>query len=347
MNLVLYRNVRARDLLDAFFVSAVACVLLVRFYLYLTGYPQIGGGSLHIAHMLYGGIFMLVAIVMSLAFLGNHARQISAVVGGIGFGLFIDELGKFITKDNDYFFRPTIGIIYAIFVALYLTFNFLTRHQRLTSREYQLNALNELEEAIAQDLDRQERAHIHALLAQSNRNSVITKQLQVLVDNLSLSARTKPSKLAHLLNIIDNKYRSFWKKRNSHLAIRLIFIAEIVVLTTGIVLTIYSNIDDLESFLNDGTLSYGREFILAQVATSVIAAGFLLYGLTQLASSRYEAFEQFRRATLINIYLTQFFIFIRVQFDALPGLIVNIILLLLITFVLRQEKRLGKTDAIN
>ena len=57
------RNMEATRLLERFFVSAVVTVLLIRAWLGLTGYPQIGGGGLHIAHMLFGGIGMLIALV--------------------------------------------------------------------------------------------------------------------------------------------------------------------------------------------------------------------------------------------------------------------------------------------
>lgn len=86
----------AGDLLEQFFVAAVVAVLGIRIYLQATGFPQVGGGELHIAHLLWGGLLMLVAVVLSLTFLGRHIQSWAAILGGLGFGTFIDELGKFI-----------------------------------------------------------------------------------------------------------------------------------------------------------------------------------------------------------------------------------------------------------
>lgn len=338
---IFYRNARARDLLDAFLVSAVSSVLLVRFYLHVTGYPQLGGGSLHIAHMLYGGLLMMIAVVITLSFLGAKARQVSAVVGGVGFGIFIDELGKFVTKDNNYFFQPAIGLIYATFVILYLVFNFLTRTQKLSEREYQINALAELEEAIASDMDKAEKARIYALLDASGSSSRVTKHLRNFIDTIETVAADKPSRLNRLVKKIDKIYKNFWQKKGSHAFIGALFIAEVVILAAGVAYTVYANIDDIRALFS-GPATYGEELLVGQVISSVVAGGFVLYGLYMLRSSRLGAFEQFRRATLINIYLTQFFVFVRLQFEALPGLVLNLLLLLLITFVLRQEARLGK-----
>ncbi len=95
------RDVDAGDYLEAFFVAAVGTVLGIRAFLELAGYPQLGGGGLHVAHLLWGGLLMLVALVLLLGFVGKRAEWAAAVVGGAGFGAFVDELGKFITADND------------------------------------------------------------------------------------------------------------------------------------------------------------------------------------------------------------------------------------------------------
>jgi hypothetical protein len=334
-----YRNVDARDLLDAFFISAVSSLLLVRFYLHITGYPQIGSGGLHIAHMLWGGALMTAAIVVNITFLGNRSRWFSAVAGGVGFGVFIDELGKFITEDNNYFFEPAIGIIYAVFVSLYLLFNFITRHARFTSSEYHMNVLTKLEEAIAYDLSRAEKADIQAMLKASNQKSEVTKALREFVSRLTVTAKSQPGFMEKLSKRLEKNYERLWLLQQTHTNYKILFVVVALIITAGIGLTVVTNINDVMQFF-DGTPTYGQEVLLGQVVSATIAGIFVLAGVWQLASSRLDALEQFRRASLITIYLTQFFAFIRLEFQALPGLIASIIILTIITFVIHQEKRL-------
>ena len=83
-----------------------------RWFLDLTGYPKVGGGGLHIAHVLWGGLLLVVAATLPLVFVGCRMLVVSAIAGGVGVGLFIDEIGKFLTETNDYFFAPAAPMIY-------------------------------------------------------------------------------------------------------------------------------------------------------------------------------------------------------------------------------------------
>lgn len=336
---IFHRNVRARDQLEIFLLSAISSLLLVRFYLHITGYPQIGSGGLHIAHMLWGGALMLVALAIALSFLGARAARLTAVIGGIGFGVFIDELGKFITRDNNYFYQPTIGLIYIIFIALYLTFNFLTRKRPLSSREYQLNALAQLEEAIVHDLDHTEKARVAHLLAQADQSDPITKQLQKILTSTRTVNVKQPGRLNKLVHYLDNRYESFWKQRNSRALVRTFFVAEALAFVVGVAVINYRNVDSVFDLFR-GSITFSQELALGQLISSLIAAGFALYGVYLLRKSRVRAYEQFRRATLVNIFVTQIFMFSRIEFGALPGFLFNLLLLGVIGYAIRQEQRL-------
>jgi hypothetical protein len=341
---VFYRTVRARDHLELFLLSAISSLLLLRLYLQLTGYPQVGG-SLHIAHMLWGGALMLAALVITLSFIGARSQRIVAICGGIGFGIFIDEIGKFITKDNNYFYRPAIGIIYAIFVILYLLFNFLSRKQPLTSREYQLNALNQLEEAVVRDMDSLEKAQVTTLLANADQNDPITKQLQTFLGHIKANGKqTQPTVLRRMLDRLNAQYEHFWQLKNSTLLVRLFFIAEALFFVISISWIAISSLNDVIGLL-DKSLPFSRGIIFGEMASALTAGFFALWGAVLLPRSRERAYEQFRRSALINIFLTQFFMFLRIEFGALPSFFLNLLLLGAVGYAIRQERRLSMATA--
>lgn len=342
----LYRNVRARGSLELFLLSGITSLLAVRFYLHVTGYPQIGGDTLHIAHMLWGGLLMLASITVALAFLGAWSQRIAALVGGAGFGVFIDEIGKFITHDNDYFFRPAIGIIYAIFVIIYMLFSYLTREQKLSSREYQLNALVQLEEAVESDFDPAEKARVMELLDRAQENSLVTDRIRELVKTLETVDARPPGWAERTRMRFDDMYRRFWQRRETSMLVRYAFILQAAILLVGVLAVALANIEDLLFiFDSNGGLTYPWFLLVGQMASAAVAAGFALYGAVLLRRSRLSAFEQFRRATLINLLLTQFFVFFREQFAAMPGFVFNLTVLLAVTYVIHQEQRLKDMDS--
>jgi hypothetical protein len=335
-----YRNVRARNQLELFLLAAASSLLLVRLYLHLTGYPQIGSGGLHIAHMLWGGTLMLASIVMTICFLGARVQRIAAITGGIGFGVFIDELGKFITRDNNYFYEPTIGIIYAIFITMYLGFNFLSRKRPLSSREAQFNALSQLEEAIVHDMDPIEKARVARLLEQADPKDPITKQLQKLMSTTPTVAPHGPSYMRRLRTLFDNIYIRFWHRHSSRQIVKVFFLLETFIFVASITTLIIRNLGSVLDLFTKH-LPFATELAIGQLLASVVAAGYAIYGTVLLRKSRIRAYEQFRRATMVNIFLTQFFMFARIEFGALPGFFFNLFVLGFLGFATRQEQRIA------
>ena len=108
-------------------VGFAITVIVTRAFLELSGYPQIGNSVLHIAHALWGGLLLIFAAYLPLAYQNRWALQVSAVLSGIGIGLFIDEIGKFITQANDYFFLPALPLIYSFFLVNVLVYSYFRR----------------------------------------------------------------------------------------------------------------------------------------------------------------------------------------------------------------------------
>jgi len=108
-----------------FMISGIVSVLVTRLFLHLTNNFQLSFGSMHIAHVLWGGLLMFLALILIFLFPPSLILKHCAVIGGLGWGVFIDEIGKYITRDNNYWYQPAIIYIYISFVLLYLLYRFL------------------------------------------------------------------------------------------------------------------------------------------------------------------------------------------------------------------------------
>ncbi len=99
-------------------ISFGVTVVVTRLFLVLAGYPQIAGGGYHIAHALWGGVLLAIGAVLPLLWANDWAFTVAALCAGTGVGLFIDEVGKFITSKNDYFTPVAAPIIYVVFLGI-------------------------------------------------------------------------------------------------------------------------------------------------------------------------------------------------------------------------------------
>lgn len=187
-------------------VSFAATVLATRAYLELTGYPRIGGGELHIAHALFGGLFLFIAALLPIILAGRNVYRATAVLAGVGIGLFIDEVGKFITTQNDYFYPAAAPLIYATFLLAVLIYLRVRRRIEPDPRSQLLTSLQLVEEAVDHDLQAHERDDLRERLRAAAAGAPLEEQrrlaaaLLVFVQSRDLEiAPEAPSRLQPLL----------------------------------------------------------------------------------------------------------------------------------------------------
>ena len=328
----LIRDFHSGAQLDLCLVSAVASVLLIRFYLEATGYPQIGGGTLHIAHMLWGGLLMMVAVILLLAYLGRAVKLWGALLGGVGFGTFIDEIGKFVTRDNDYFYRPTFALMYVVFVAAYLAMRAIRRRATCTPEEYVVNALHELEEAAMHDLQRDEQARAMRYLAAVRPPTPLSEGLASLIASAPNAPARTPGRIARAGEWLLREYQrlaarpAFWR------GLVLFFVAQLVVKLLHVVLLL-SGSDAGASLTGRLTVFGGGAGAYAiaewlQLGSSLRSAAFVAFGILALRTSREAALRHLERSVLVSVFVTQVFMFYHAQLAAVAVLAFNLLVLL-------------------
>ncbi len=327
------RNIEADSYRENFLVSAIVSVFLIRIFLEVTNYPQLGAGAFHIAHIVWGGFFMMAALLISLSFLSQKAVLIASVLGGIGFGAFIDELGKFITSDNNYFFQPTIALIYIIFVLLFLISRFIPKYRETTQREYLVNALEMIKESAINDFDREEEKRAAEYLKKCDPDNPTVIALKKVLTQLEIEANTKPG--------IFTRVRQEFRRRYHAIAQSGFIINAVIV---------FLALQMLFTFVQSALLYTQRPVLLfsewGQLYSSILAGVFVLIGLFALRFSRVEAYRFFRIALLVTILMTEFFALIHVRWYDILWLGVNVFILLVINYAMARDRKKNKSPKI-
>lgn len=310
------RNAEAPPLFESFFVAAVASFLGIRFFLAVTGYPQLGGSGLHIAHMLWGGLLMLLAILLLVAFLDRDVQHGAVVIAGLGFGTFIDEIGKFVTSDNDYFFRPAVALIYVLFVIAFLVSRVLIGRRRPNTDEALANALHQLSATAGERIEADERARVKRLLALAVDDEAHARLLADYLASLP-SDRSRPGPIVLAKRFVSRAYTRLMANEWADHALTFGMIAY-TVLAVASVLGLAAASGDLTG----SALGFDA---LAQVGSTIAGAALIAIGVVRLPASRTDAYRWFIRGLLVWILLTQVFVFYSSELAGLAGLAVDLL----------------------
>ena len=338
------RSFEAGDRLETFLVSAIAAVLGIRFYLSVTGFPALGHHGIHLAHVLWGGFFMLVAIGILLVFLDRRAVHMASVIGGIGFGTSLDELGKFVTRDNNYFFEPAVAMIYATFVLLFLAMRAIQSRRVFSAEECRANALAELEEA-PHGLERERRARVLDFLDRSDPEDPLVVLLREHVAAAAPAPLPREGALASLRRCTRAQYRRISQWSGFPRLVTCFFAGLVAVRLVLLASAVFGG-PRAQAALLDGRLgewlaarTAGLRFVdWAEIGSALIAAGMILIGIGCLTRSRLRAYLWFKRAVVLSIVLTQIFTFYREQLSALVDLGINLGILLFLQYAIAREQ---------
>lgn len=377
-NRTFIRSVYAETLLEDFFVAAIASVLGIRLLLHFFGYPSLIAGGLHVAHVLYGGIGMLLAMVFLLAFLDHGTKELAAVIGGMGFGAFIDELGKFVTQDNDYFFKPTVALIYVTFVLLFLLIRAMVRRRLFSNEESLANAFEIAKEASITGLDEEQQRLALRLLEEAEEKGPAADNIRAFLLGIAPLRPGGSPLITRLRRAVDRFYEyvatKWWftgavigffalvSVTSLYSAVALVEWSWALILwvATGTSLLaalfwprrfhgqprnvlVSVGVVIVSILISLAILSNLKQEPLtpvdwAQFVFPAISSVFVVAGLLLIPRSRLQAYWMFRRAILASIFLTQALAFYQYQFLALLGLLANIAILVALRYMIDHEQ---------
>jgi hypothetical protein len=290
---------------------------------------------------------MLLALGLTLTLLTRASRWVAAVLGGVGFGLFIDEVGKFVTSDNNYFFKPAATIIYCFFVAFFLIIRRIERTREFTHREYLLNTIEMVKEVpmLRMSEDRRERAL--RMLARTDPSDPLVPWLQRMLDDPRVGVTPHVGPATRAVRAVQRRLEALVSLPGFRSGIIAVFAAHAVLSAVGVsgLLAItdpHLAAHRIPRSSGIGSVPYtdaDRHFVQVALAVSTAVAIVLtLIGIERLLRGRIAGgYLMLEYGLLVSIFLTEVFAFVQSQFAAAAGLVVNLVLLVIVRTALAKE----------
>lgn len=324
---------------------AIFSLLLVRIYLAVTDYPQIGRGTWHISHVLFGGIIMTAGMMINLMIQGRNVKKISTAVFGFGFGWFIDEIGKFLTKDYNYFFRPAIIVIYILFVSMFLLYRYLSK-KKSENQIIFYSVLEDMEEVINDDLEKTEKRKMIDKL----KSIIATEQ-----GNIKMMATGLLSAIRNMTVKEDKKNLQLreWAIRMFNISYDRIFKRKMVVYSL-FAYAIYFSVDKIVDILRIGASGqkmnmiqkfytdysfFGKSdvyMIVFKMAADLTASILFLIGARYFwLGKKNKGMNFFKYGLYVSIFLVSIFKF---YFEQMGGLFEVVVAIILLQVVERYQK---------
>jgi len=313
-------------------VSFAGTVIITRWFLSITGFPQIGGGDLHVAHALWGGLALFAAALLPILLAGRFVYLVSAALAGIGMGLFIDEVGKFITAANDYFYPAAAPIIYATFLLSALVWLRARAPEDPDPRSQLLTALELFEESVEGDLQVRERDELRERLASAAERAPATEQRRLAAALLRFveagEVRIAPDPVDRLGGL-----RHAWMGRADRWiggrGVRVVIVASLLAIGVGQLIALAVLVSDASFDLGQLTTRLAR-FELIHLVVEAVAGALILAGavLVTIDGRHRLGWTLAYFGMLVLVTLADLIGFYLRQFDSLLIVFLHVVLLL-------------------
>ncbi|HBP50727.1 TPA: hypothetical protein DD455_00075 [Candidatus Shapirobacteria bacterium] len=276
---------------------------------------------------------MLVGIIISLVYYGKKSIKLASILAGIGWGFFIDEIGKYLTRDNNYWFRPAIIFIYISFILLFFLYRFLEKKSRQTRSSLWHEILEDCEELADNDLEITEKKELLQKIDKFKRLSSSPKEKKLLLNLRSLVISTvakKDKKTFNLSRLVATTlrvtYNRLFKKK-------LVFYA---LFTYSLWYIIDKSIDSFRLFFNSNKLLILQDYYshydffskadvymvtLKFIIEGVVAVFFAVGLVYWLRGRTIKGIRFYQWGLLINIFIGSHLKFYFEQFSGVFSLI--------------------------
>lgn len=350
------RRTGAENYLLIILLSFATSVAATRLFLEITGYPRLAGGNIHIAHVLWGGLLLFIAVLLPLLLLNRWAKVVAALLAGIGVGLFIDEVGKFVTAENDYFHPVAAPIIYAFFMLVVFLYTQLRSPSGYDLRSELYWSLDTFGEILDRDLDAGERDAIRVRLARVIRETD-SSELRQLAQELLDFIDSDVVQIATGDPDLVERFTRWWRRQEDRWLtlprLRVVLIIGLLVfgavdlinlsILTGATEFISSG-HSIPMFLMELGFGVGGRgsiwFEIRALLEAIVGIAMIVAALLMVIGREKEGVRLGEVALLVSFTVVNLFVF---YFEQFSSIILAFIQFLLLLAVFHYQGRLGRT----
>jgi hypothetical protein len=173
----------------------------------------------------------VVAVLLTLTYVNRWIFQLASILAGAGVGLFIDEIGKFITQSNDYFFPLAAPLIYVFYLLTVFAYLYVRRNTTEGARADMYDVLVLVQEVLDDNFEESERAYmierLNAVRAQTERRDLakLADSLLAFVESDAVTVIPDRSRLPEWLVTRWRRWEDRWLTRTNARRVLLVALA--------------------------------------------------------------------------------------------------------------------------